>query len=142
LMWTVYPGNLRDWESASSFCNNSSAGGFGDWRMPTVNELRSIVASCPATETGGGCGVTDGCNASHCDNGACDGCTPQFGGPGSNGCYWPTGLAGDCHAPYWSETDDASNATHYWTVDFSYAAVVSVVGTVSANNVRCVRSAA
>ncbi len=31
-----------DWNSASSMCNNSTVGGYYDWRLPTINELYVI----------------------------------------------------------------------------------------------------
>jgi hypothetical protein len=140
LMWQVGYSALRDWESALSLCTDLSLGGFGDWRLPTIDELRTIVAGCAATETGGACPVTDACSAPTCSNASCQGCT-SFQGPGTNGCYWPTELAGDCNAAFWSDTIDASNATYWWALQFAYAGVVIRIQTEANLNVRCVRSA-
>ena len=37
------------WESAISYCEGLSLGGFTDWRLPNIKELRSIVDSAKST---------------------------------------------------------------------------------------------
>ncbi len=39
----------RTWEQAISYCEALSLGGFVDWRLPNVKELRSIVDSTKAS---------------------------------------------------------------------------------------------
>lgn len=61
LCW-AFPGNLEDlsWSEASTYCE-------GNWRLPTIDEARSLVqaagippgAECLANVPGGACGVTD-----------------------------------------------------------------------------------
>lgn len=33
----------RDWENAKTYCDNLALGGHDDWRLPTINELETIV---------------------------------------------------------------------------------------------------
>jgi hypothetical protein len=33
----------KKWEDAIDYCENLTLGGFDDWRLPNINELRSIV---------------------------------------------------------------------------------------------------
>jgi len=109
------------------------------WRLPTVSELRSLIRGCSATQTGGGCKVTDQCNSSYCcENSQCIGCSIS-----PEGCYWPESLVGDCGF-YWSSTYDESNSGigseggSNWAVDFSEGQVRQVYD-FSSLHVRCVR---
>jgi hypothetical protein len=79
-------GNLT-WNAAKAYCDNSPAGLTGTgWRLPTISELRSLVRGCPATASGGECGVTDSCLGLSCwDTEDCNGCA-SLGGP-TEGCY-------------------------------------------------------
>ncbi|MBF0467853.1 MAG: DUF1566 domain-containing protein [Desulfamplus sp.] len=43
LVWQKKTGTKTDWESAISYCENLETGGYTDWRLPTVKELRTIV---------------------------------------------------------------------------------------------------
>ncbi len=33
----------KSWEEALSYCDNLSLGGYSNWRLPNINELKSIV---------------------------------------------------------------------------------------------------
>jgi len=44
LMWTQKRGRKEiTWDEASSHCESSTTGGYSDWRVPRVDELRTIV---------------------------------------------------------------------------------------------------
>jgi hypothetical protein len=44
LMWQQEtPDGYKTWEQALSYCENLTLGGHTDWRLPTINELRSLV---------------------------------------------------------------------------------------------------
>ncbi len=127
------------WIDAKSYCQKLNCGGYNDWRLPSISELRTLIRGCPKTETDGSCGVTDSCMKvnSSCWDSLCKGCS-GFGGPGSIGLYWPAELDGEC-CFYWS----SSEITKYddaWGVHFSLAAVYSYNAFLE-GNVRCVRDA-
>ena len=83
--------------TALTICNELVAGGFSDWRLATIDELRKIIHDCPATTTGGGCGVTNTCWQETCwSEAACGGCAMK-GGPGDKGCYTDPWLDDQCH---------------------------------------------
>jgi len=44
----------RDWEAAKEYCKNLELGGYSDWRLPTKDELASIVdkTNTPTIKTG------------------------------------------------------------------------------------------
>ena len=44
LVWEKSPGTeLKDWDSAVLYAYNKNVGGRGGWRLPTVEELRSLI---------------------------------------------------------------------------------------------------
>lgn len=136
LMWQNGDDCCYEWDKAKGLCQNSNWGGYGDWRLPTISELRSLIRGCSATEADGSCGVTDSCLDSDCWNGPCDGC-PGMDGPGTGGRYWPAGLAGDGYW-YWSSSTVADDEPYAWSVDFDVGRVNTDI-VYDASYVRCVR---
>ena len=63
-------------------------------QLPTVDESRTLIVNCSATEPGGSCGITDSCfNTLLCnEDGSCHGCVEPKGGKFSVfddvGCRW------------------------------------------------------
>ncbi len=144
LVWQVEPTDDKmNGEEAMSHCEGLILGGYSDWRLPTISELRSLIRGCPATETGGLCGVTDSCKEDDCSNDACLGCERGFG-PGPEGAYWPVELAGDCsdehfYSGYWSSVGVLSGIEmNSWLVGFN-GAYVTHISRARNNRVRCVR---
>jgi hypothetical protein len=88
------PSTAMDLSEAEAYCDALSLGGYGSgsWHLPTIDELRSLIRECPATEPGGACAVTDPwCLDNHfCMNDWCDGCSSMWG------CYWPDPVSGPC----------------------------------------------
>ena len=107
LQWSKKAPKTMEWDDAINYCKNLNEGGHKDWRLPNINELRTLIQNCPATQTGGECKVTDSClSYSDCRNSACDGC-----GSDSSGRY---SKLGDTDW-FWSSSvrsDDSDNAWH------------------------------
>ncbi len=141
LMWqngASVGANYLDWTAAQNYCAALTWGGYGGWRLPGLDELRSLIRGCPATQTGGSCGVTDECLSwSGCANETCGGC-PYLGGPGTGGAYWPPGMSGAVGVVYWSSSTVADIGKYVWEVGFN-------LGNLSYNapgygfSTRCVR---
>ena len=131
-----YLNNPLDWEKAVSYCENLSEGGYSNWHLPTISELRTLIQNCPATQTGGECGVTDSClsySDSDCYNKACFGCDASD----SSGKYSKLGDSGAIW--FWSSSTMSGNTTDYaWLVYFGIASVDNH-GKSNAHVVRCVR---
>jgi len=129
---------------AETRCLELGLGGHDDWRLPSVDELRALIRSCPVTALGGVCPASDpGCltsTADTCNPDACLGCSSAMnGGPGLEGCYWDGALAGSCEFAHWSRSDDPIAPTVFAWVVFFDRAMVTAMDKVTELNSRCVR---
>lgn len=43
LMWQQGEGGKMAWDSAIAYCKNLSLAGYNDWRLPNIEELKSII---------------------------------------------------------------------------------------------------
>lgn len=137
-----------DWRAHSyalTYCDTLSWGGYGDWRLPNVDELRSLLAGCPQTEIGGSCAIAHECSYSTdpnnmCpgtdggDNVYCVGCDITSG-PSNNGCFWPMDMHGECET-YWSSSLWSASRGFYVGFDDGN---VGAYGLETNNGIRCVR---
>jgi hypothetical protein len=127
------------WQEADDYCNNMSLGGYDDWRLPIINELRSLIRGCAGTITGGSCGITDSClsSSTECWDNSCRGC--EDGKGPANGCYWPNEMGGNCGG-YWSYSTRAGPDGVAWAIYFNEGYVLDGdKGYPSLYGVRCVR---
>lgn len=127
----------RPWAEAAKACDALELAGYDDWRLPIIDELRSLARGCDATVTGGPCGVTDDCLETSCSSAACDGC-PEFGGPDPDGCYRSESLTADCMTT-WSSDAPPDLPEDVWTVGFAGCHVRHFPKTWDNLNTRCVR---
>lgn len=117
------------WKEATTFCS------VGGWRLPNIDELRTLIQNCLGTGTGGTCPVSekndclsplDECYKSETDDCHCHSL--------SNGKHSKLGDSGTL----WSSSLDDTIANSAWNVDFSYGDV-NVSYTDYHYYVRCVR---
>lgn len=127
----------RDWFNATEACAALELAGFDDWRLPTLDELRSVARDCAATMTGGSCGVTDACLEVSCSSTACEGCE-EYGSLEPDGCYRPASFTGDCMTT-WTSSLPPDMPEDAWTVGFGGCHVRHFPKTQSNLNTRCVR---
>jgi len=59
LEWSDRSSNEMNWNAAKQYCKKLSEGGYSDWRLPNIDELRTVIKNCPATEIGGECKVSN-----------------------------------------------------------------------------------
>ena len=59
LTWSAEAENAMDWDTAVAYCENLDEGGFSDWRLPTIDELRTVIQNCEKTQPGGVCALSD-----------------------------------------------------------------------------------
>ena len=121
LMWQKVPYNCElNWYDAFEYCDLLKGDGHFDWRLPTISELRSLIRGCPATETGGSCGVTDDCLNKSCSDDSCYSCHQDC----DNGCCWPSAIDGKCGI-YWSSSEETSSENNgaRWVVRFRHGEI-------------------
>lgn len=145
LMWQR--GNSVDMTEyeAENYCSNLTLGGFNDWRLPNITELRTLIRNCPGTISDGACNVNDPtCLETSCFTSVCGQCSNN-NGPGEYGLYWEAGLwdyTGDIYGYFWSSSVIPSQTTVAWRVRF-YAGIVDYVMRSASDSLnyyaRCVR---
>ena len=136
-MWSSKSLEVMGLWDAVDYCEDLNECGYTDWRLPNINELRTLIKNCPETQTGGICGVQDpDCLDRNCSYsaGKCY-CEEK----GDNGGYYSK--LGDDSVVLWSSStsediDGCVISPIEWSVDFSDG---SVVDDTDGNHVRCVR---
>jgi len=137
---------------ALRYCEELVLGGYEDWRLPDITELRSILRGNVFTEAGGACYIQEGTAM----NGQpllkqlpCLGSPKPLTGPGEGGCYWKAGLTGNCssvdpassthYLETWSRTRATDDPEHWVAYVFFDTASVGYNHALSLGEVRCVR---
>ncbi len=136
LTWQVASVCCMKKRLAGDYCEDLSWAGFTDWRLPTIDELRSLVRGCEATDVEGECGIHDDCDLTTCWTDECVGCEA---GDGPNaGCYGEPNLPGVCER-FWSSTTvgDGVNAAYGLFFDIGYVARSLYIQ--EKHSVHCVR---
>lgn len=125
---------------ARAYCDDLSLAGHGpgEWHVPTIDELRTLVRGCDITAIGGDCGVTDACSSESCFNDACYGCDCETG-PGFRGCYWSEYLRGEC-GRYRSSTVDPDQPHLGWYLDFMCGPTPAIIDVSYGTYLRCVHT--
>ena len=123
------------WQNAVEYCESLSEGGFEDWRLPNINELRWLIQNCDNSSAGGTCRVSDpDClsldtcfetSECRCEADA-SGIYSKFGDSGFESWFWSS-----------SETSDDSESV--WTIGFAGAELNNNDKTASLY-FRCVRN--
>lgn len=120
-------------QGASDFC--ASLG--GTWRLPKIDELRTLIRGCDKTVTNGPCQISDNCLYDSCWDANCRGCDTG-GGPGENGCYWPVGMKGAC-TWYWSTSLYADLEGYAYYVGFYSADLNETRMDMNSKLARCIK---
>lgn len=149
-MWSARSKEPLTWREASEYCHDLREQEHNDWRLPTIDELRTLIKDCSATETGGSCGFTDECIKNEED--PVNNCFE----PQSCTCEWRYSYQDDSSysklddwdALWSSIPDDCKNNEDAWYVNFSDGGIYKPNTSYNAaceyyytpvNYVRCVR---
>ncbi|MBO4710404.1 DUF1566 domain-containing protein [bacterium] len=138
LTWSKKADTTYTWSDAGTYCSNLTEGGYSDWRLPNISELRTLIKNCSGTQMpGGSCGVIDtgnsstSCLSSSCwTESACYSCSSD-----STGGHSKFGEIGW----FWSSSTRSDTTDNAWFVDFNDGSVGSSYNTNGSHYVRCVR---
>ncbi|HSA33668.1 MAG TPA: DUF1566 domain-containing protein [bacterium] len=137
LMWTTDIEGKVDLLGAIDKCSTLTYGGFTDWRIPKLNELRTIVEGCQKIEPNGACQIVP-FTSEMLSRGQCS-CWEEKGETYKK-CFWNEKYFGKfCEPVVAIGTADACQGACYFVIDFS----TSGLGTSHYSNkykLFCVRS--
>lgn len=129
--WSELSSNKMNFNEARNYCRKLRDGGNSDWRLPTIDELRTLIQNCPGSETAGACKVSEeeGCLSSACLSDRYCECGPNSMGNRSK--------LGDTII-IWSSSMKTGANDRVFVVDFLRGGISSN-STGTRNNVRCTR---
>jgi len=133
LFWSERSSYFMAWQEAVGYCEVLEEGEYADWRLPTINELRTIIINCPDTMPEGACKVSDpDCLIEDChwEKCSCNGDGDSFSalGDGSIRTLWSSSFS---PSPFYS--------SHAWVVSFAHDSIYSSDKD-NYESVRCVRT--
>lgn len=141
IVWSSKTAGKMEIDAAISYCESMNEGGYDDWKLPDIDELRTLIINHPKTETGGICRISElesGCLScsSDCRNEDCwntnsypSGEIPEFSKLGDKETLWSSSY----------DRDDSENWSihEYFGVEFGTGSIASMDGALK--YVRCVR---
>ncbi len=131
-VWSSISENDMDWERAVMYCEDLEEDGKTDWRLPTIDELRTLIRNCKITATGGSCEVSESQGMLSVVD--AEGCSCEFDEEFS-GKY---SKLGDISKTLWSSSEQSEvDVDDAWKVDFN-SAYIDVSSKSTVYFVRCV----
>ena len=136
LQWSNKSQNTMGWYSAVKYCKELNEGGHNDWRLPDIDELRTLIKQCPKTETGGECKV----NAESCCLSTA--CWQENSCQCDRKDYFKSSYnkLDSSAETLWSSSNQFLNTNYAWVVDFSKAGLNTFKKDRFELPVRCARS--
>ena len=133
LQWSNRSPDEMNWPKAIEYCRNLNESGHSDWRLPDIDELRTLIKNCPNTEPGGVCKVSEknGCLTEKCWNNKTCYCERK----NEKGYY---NKLGDDDW-FWSYSTSLFLTSFAWGVDFARGYVMENNKLSKRHYARCVR---
>ena len=130
------------WNDAKAYCSNLNEGGHKDWRLPNIDEVKSLVRNCAYTQLTCKVSEKNACLSKDCGENLF---LMQYGkSDHSCHCDWKQNAAyysilnDDDKVTLWSSSILADDPTKAWCVAF-VGALVGFQSKTNIANVRCIR---
>ena len=120
---------------AVSYCDNLSEGGFEDWHLPKIEELRTLLKNCEKSTTTESCLLKDSEGSCSKEGFSVVYCNCSYKDDGSYS------KLGDKTQTLWSSTLVTEDQNKAWGIRFSQAEIDFFTKEEAKYNVRCVRNA-
>lgn len=128
--WSQLSDKKLSFKEADAYCSNLNSGGYNDWHLPAIDDLRTLIQNCPNLETDGTCRLSE--------NG---GCLLARKCLNKNNCKCSTsGKYSKLHdsAAIWSASVNSSDSQEAYFIDFGSGKIdVQYIGAKAF--VRCTR---
>ena len=123
------------WANNALICRMSEEGGITQWRLPAIDELRTLLGASGKLKTGGECKVTNACSdyydPSCFDEGKCS---------GGEGAGFESSLGDYEYLVSGTLSGDGYTAeSPSWTVDLRTGSIISFAGDYVKSNSRCIK---
>ena len=137
-IWSTTPilSDDLEWQYDAARCRGLTEGGITQWRLPTIDEYRTLLGASDKLKTGGECKVTDACSdyfdeecfkEELCTGGSGDGFESSLYDYG----YYVSGtLSG--------QGEESEEYSYAWAVDLKTGSIVSVHYDYGRNETRCI----
>ena len=139
LQWSNKASDSMPWNDAINYCKNLNEGGHSDWRLPNIDELRTLIKNCPKTESGGECKVSEQgkCLSLKCwqPSSSCSCALKE-----DNSGYYSK-LGDDDNVGLLSSSVVSDDSNRVWYIGFGYAGPTALYNKAISGQVRCVRNA-
>ena len=128
----------KNWNEAWQHCEDLVEGGFDDWTLPTIDELRTLVQNCESIETGNSCPVSEveDCLTDECRTGDC---FPLECPEDKSGIYSKLGDNDRLWASSKVSGADYEGVESAWIMLFDHAQIMDNLVVSTGQHVRCVR---
>ena len=77
LTWSSVAPKAMSWKEAQKYCSDLKENDSSDWRLPNIDELRTLIKNCDQTELNGECKISENrqCLDEKCWSESCNGCS-------------------------------------------------------------------
>ena len=117
------------WDEAMEYAKNLRLGGYDDWRLPIVDEFRSVISGC------GGINI----KAEKADDDIGDIVYKNEINEFYHNCLEKKGFKSESDDWYWSSTTYSNNTLKAWIVYFNYGYTYNYTKDYHIGSVRCMR---
>ena len=148
LTWSAKALSIMTWNSAVSYCSGLTEGGYSDWHLPNIDELKMLLINVDRVTKNCRVSETNDCLAFSCWS--CSSCTTGTQNSGDIYCSsWGTSFSDGRYSkfgepePLWSSSVMSDHLDSRWYIEFSDGSVYDGLevyeGLYQKLYVRCVR---